>query len=77
MYQLPFNRPQNFTGEPRLKDEVEVERQMREKQRQIQEYKSFRDSVLANREEDKRLRNLTKEKQLQECIQLQVRRVCV
>lgn len=45
---------------------------MKKKQDIIQQYKSFREQVLNAREEDKRERTLTKEKQLQECIELQV-----
>ncbi|KAJ8026646.1 Androglobin [Holothuria leucospilota] len=67
----PFIRPADFSGEPRLKDEVEIERQMKKKQEIIQQYKVFREQVLNAREEDKRERTLTKEKQLQECIELQ------
>lgn len=67
----PFICPADFSGEPRLKDEVEIERQMKKKQEIIQQYKVFREQVLNAREEDKRERTLTKEKQLQECIELQ------
>ena len=64
--------PPDFTGTPRLKDAAEVEKQTRDQQRIRQQYKAFRESVLAEREEDKRIRNLTKDKQLQDAIQLQV-----
>ncbi|XP_071801000.1 androglobin-like isoform X5 [Asterias amurensis] len=67
----PYIRPADFTGEPRLKDEVEIERQMRVKQDEVRRYKAFRESVLDAREEDKKDRNQTKERQLQQCIDLQ------
>ena len=68
-----FSRPADFTGEPRLKDEVEIQRQFEVKQREIKEYNLFREAVLDDREQDRKRRNLAKERQLQKCIELQVR----
>ena len=45
---------------------------MRVKQDEVRRYKAFRESVLDAREEDKKDRNQTKERQLQQCIDLQV-----
>ncbi|XP_038078681.1 androglobin-like isoform X2 [Patiria miniata] len=67
----PYIRPVNFTGEPRLKDEAEIERQTQVKQEEVRRYRAFRESVMEAREEDKRERNLTKERQLQKCTELQ------
>ncbi|XP_022081747.1 androglobin-like [Acanthaster planci] len=67
----PYIRPANFTGKPRLKDEVEIERQTQVKQEEVRRYRAFRDAVMEAREEDKRDRNQTKERQLQKCIELQ------
>ena len=57
----------------RYLDKEEEERKLADQQRQIADYKAFRAQVEAWRDQDKQLRNMTKEKQLQECEELQVR----
>ena len=70
-YILQFSR--RGSGPPRYLDEEEYQRKLEDQQRQIAEYKQFRQGVEQWREQDKQIRNMTKEKQLQECEELQVR----
>ncbi|XP_053396619.1 androglobin-like isoform X26 [Mercenaria mercenaria] len=65
----PFLR--HTTDTPRYLDEEEMQRRFQEQQKQITEYKAFRQQVEDWRKKDKELRNMTKEKQLQECEELQ------
>ncbi|XP_060593126.1 androglobin-like isoform X19 [Ruditapes philippinarum] len=65
----PFLR--HTTDSPRYLDEEETQRRFQEQQKQIAEYKAFRQQVEEWRKKDKELRNMTKEKQIQECEELQ------
>ena len=60
------------SGTPRYLDEEEYQRKFEEQQKQILDYKQFRQQVEQWREQDKQIRNMTKERQLQECEELQV-----
>jgi len=60
------------TGNPRYLDEEERENKLDEQRQQISQYSSFRQSVEDWRKKDKELRNMTKEKQILECEELQV-----
>lgn len=57
---------------PRYKDEAEDRRQMEARQKEIQEYRMFREKVEQWREEDLQERNRLKVQQLEECERLQV-----
>ncbi|KAL4233261.1 hypothetical protein ACF0H5_007945 [Mactra antiquata] len=65
----PFIR--RSTDTPRYLDEEELQRKFQEQQQQIAEYKTFRQQVEDWRKKDKELRNMTKEKQIEECEELQ------
>ncbi|KAL5010667.1 hypothetical protein ScPMuIL_012972 [Solemya velum] len=67
----PFIR--KTTGVPRYLDEEETEKRLQEQKKQIEEYKAFRQQVEQWREKDKQLRNLTKQRQLDECEELQAK----
>lgn len=58
---------------PRLLDEAEMQRLLEERQKQIAEYKEFRQQVEAWRAQDRAIRNQTKIKQLDDAQALQVR----
>ena len=58
---------------PRYKDEAEDRRQMERRQKELQEYRMFRDRVEKWREEDRMERNRLKIQQLEECERLQVK----
>lgn len=58
-------------AKPRLLDEAEMQRVLEERQRQIAEYKEFRQRVEAWRAQDRALRNATKIRQLDEAQALQ------
>ena len=60
------------SGPMRYLDDEESIRKMQEQQQQIAEYKAFRQQVEQWREQDKQIRNMMKEKQLQEAEELQV-----
>lgn len=57
---------------PRYKDEAEENRQLEARQKQMQEYRMFRERVEKWREDDRMDRNRTKIQQLEECERLQV-----
>nr|KAG5705054.1 hypothetical protein BaRGS_018784 [Batillaria attramentaria] len=57
--------------QPRLLDEAEMRKMLEERQRQIAEYKAFREQVEAWRAQDRALRNATKIRQLDEAQALQ------
>ena len=57
---------------PRLLDEAEMQRLLEERQKQIAEYKEFRQQVEAWRAQDRAARNQTKIKQLDDAQALQV-----
>lgn len=60
------------TGNPRYLDEEERERKLEEQKQQMAEFATFRHQVEDWRKKDKELRNVTKEKQILECEELQV-----
>lgn len=57
---------------PRYKDDAEERRQLEARQKQIQEYRLFRERVEKWREEDRVDRNKLKIQQIEECERLQV-----
>ncbi|XP_077977911.1 androglobin-like isoform X2 [Glandiceps talaboti] len=61
----------NADKEPRLLDEEELRRQQERQQCIILEYRALREKVLEIREEDRKRRNASKEKQIEECEKLQ------
>ena len=56
----------------RYLDEFDEERRLQEEQQMFEEYKQFRQRVEQWRDQDKNLRNLVKQKQLEQCEELQV-----
>lgn len=57
---------------PRYKDEEEEKRQMEARQKEVQEYRLFRERVEKWRDDDRMDRNRLKVAQLEECERLQV-----
>ncbi|KAL3881172.1 hypothetical protein ACJMK2_027629 [Sinanodonta woodiana] len=55
----------------RYLDEFDEERRLQEEQQMFEEYKQFRQRVEQWRDQDKNLRNLVKQKQLEQCEELQ------
>ena len=61
-----------YDGAPRIRDEVEIQRQTEAKQAEIQAYRSYREEVERKREADRQARNAAKLKQIQLCELMQV-----
>ncbi|XP_035685724.1 androglobin-like [Branchiostoma floridae] len=59
------------TGPPKLIDEEEMVRRQQERMEEIRRFRAFREDVLERREADRLERNRLKERQLQECEEMQ------
>ncbi|XP_019639273.1 PREDICTED: androglobin-like isoform X4 [Branchiostoma belcheri] len=59
------------TGPPKLIDEEEMVRRQQERMEEIRKFRAFREDVLERREADRLERNRLKERQLQECEEMQ------
>ncbi|XP_066285114.1 androglobin-like isoform X10 [Branchiostoma lanceolatum] len=59
------------TGPPKLIDEEEIVKRQQERMEEIRRFRAFREDVLERREADRLERNRLKERQLQECEEMQ------
>ena len=66
----------NLYDTPRYKDEEEDRRQLEARQKEVQDYRLFRERVEKWREDDRQERNRLKIQQIEECERLQVCKSC-